>query len=122
MSHPLYHAQSSAKRFGGSPADYQPVHDWFDATKECFGDFRHRALRHHSHGIFEAQRVFGTAIVNSDGQAVPVRLLGEQHVREDCGGRIPTVADWLEQIVPQSWMNRGYRYARRVESGEVEKA
>jgi hypothetical protein len=113
MSHPLYHAQSSAKRFGGIADDYQALHDWFDATKECFADFRHRALRHHSHGIFEAERLFGTAILNSGGRAIPVRLLGEQHVREDCAGRIPTVGDWLGQLIPQAWMNRGYENAVR---------
>ena len=31
-------------------------------------DFRHRALRHHAQGVFEAERVFGTATVNSDGK------------------------------------------------------
>lgn len=106
---PFYHAEGSAKKFGGKPEDYQPIHDWFDATKETFADFRHRALRHHSQGIFEAERLFGHTITNSDGKQVPVRLIGEQHVREDCGGFIPTVADWLGQIVPKSWMNRGYR-------------
>lgn len=112
--HTFYHAESSVKRFGGKPEDYQPVHDWFDATKETFADFRHRALRHHSQGIFEAERVFGTTITNSDGREVPVRLIGEQHVREDCGGRIPTVSDWLANIVPREWMNRGYKEAPRL--------
>ncbi len=28
---------------------------------------------------------------------------GEQHVLEDLG-RIPTVADWLGKIQPESWM------------------
>lgn len=109
MSAPLHHAESSARLFGGKPENYQEIHDWFDATKETFADFRHRALRHHSQGIFEAERVFGTYIVNSNGTKVPVRYIGEQHVKEDCGGRIPTVADWLSQIRPQVWMSRGYR-------------
>ena len=108
MSHPFYHAESSVRKFGGRPEDYQAIHDWFDATKETFADFRHRALRHHSQGIFEAERIFGTTVTNSDGAEVPVRLIGEQHVKEDCGGRIPTVVDWMEQIVPKAWMNRGY--------------
>lgn len=30
--------------------------------------------------------VFGTLITNSDGKKVPVRYIGEQHVKEDCGG------------------------------------
>jgi hypothetical protein len=72
-------------------------------------DARHRALRHHSQGIFEAERVFGVMITNSDGRQVPVRYIGEQHVKEDCGGRIPTVADWLMEITMKPWMNRGYK-------------
>jgi hypothetical protein len=40
-------------------------------------------------GIFLAEKLFGIAIVNSDGKQVPVRYVGEQHVREDLG-RIPT--------------------------------
>ena len=107
MTHTYYHAQSSARVFGGCPEDYLAIHNWFDATKESFCDFRHRALRHHAEGIFECERVFGETITNSNGDPVPVRYLGEQHVREDCGGRVPTLADWLSQIQPAPWMARG---------------
>lgn len=107
MTHPLYHAQSTARIFGGTPEDYLPVHQWFDATKESFCDFRHRALRHHAEGIFEAERVFGVTIRNSEGKDVPIRLIGELHVREDCGGRVPSLAEWLNCIQPQPWMSRG---------------
>jgi hypothetical protein len=107
--HPHHHALTSVKKWGGVVEDYTAIHDWFDATKEVFADARHRALRHHSRGIFEAERIFGRTIRNSDGVDVPVRYIGEQHVREDCGGRIPTVADWLRNIRIEMWMNRGYR-------------
>jgi hypothetical protein len=106
MAHPYHHAQSSARKWGGVPADYQKLHDWFDQSKEHMADFRHRALRHHSQGIFEAERVFGTTIRNSAGREVPTRALGEQHVKEDLGF-IPTVADWLTRISPVAWMMRG---------------
>ncbi len=105
MTHPYYHAESSVRLFGGKPEDYLDLHSWFDATKESFCDFRHRALRHHAEGIFECERVFGETITNSDGKEIPVRYLGEQHVMEDCG-RIPTVADWLSKIQPEAWMAR----------------
>ncbi|MFA5950383.1 MAG: hypothetical protein WC807_08880 [Hyphomicrobium sp.] len=105
MTHPHYHAVSSAKLFGGTAEDYLPIHNWFDATKESFADFRHRALRHHAEGIFEAERVFGITITNSAGKQVPVRYVAEQHVMEDCG-RIPSVADWLSRIQPETWMSR----------------
>ena len=116
MTHPVFHAESSVHLWGGKPSDYQPIHDWLDATKEAFADFRHRALRHHAQGIFEAERLFGQAIVNSDGRTVPVRYIAEQHIKEDCGGRIPTVADWLSQLKPAPWMSRGYR----VEAHDVQ--
>ena len=109
MTHPTFHADSSVRLWGGKVEDYLAIHDWFDATKECFADFRHRALRHHAHGIFEAERLFGHTITNSDGRKVPVRYIAEQHIKEDCGGRIPSVADWLSQLKPAPWMSRGYR-------------
>ncbi len=103
MAHPLKHAQNSVKKFGGQAEDYLAVHQWFDESKAFFADFRHRALRHHSEGIFLSERIFGVTITNSDGNQVPVRYIGEQHVREDLG-RIPTAQDWLSQIKPQRWM------------------
>lgn len=109
MTHPLYHSINSARLFGGKPEDYTAIHDWLDATKETFADFRHRALRHHAQGCFEAERVFGPSVMNSDGKAVPTRYVAEQHIKEDCGGRIPTVADWFRNIKPETWMSRGYR-------------
>jgi hypothetical protein len=103
MAHPLEHAHSSAKRFGGRAEDYLAIHRWFDESKAFFPDFRHRALRHHGEGIFLAERIFGVTVFNQDGDPVPVRYLGEQHVKEDLG-RVPTVADWLDRIRPEGWM------------------
>ena len=101
--HPYYHAVSSARKHGGKPEDYLSLHDWFDSSKAYVCDFRHRAVRHHATGIFEAERMFGPVIMNSDGQPVPTRVLGEQHVREDCG-RIPSLGDWLMTIRGERWM------------------
>lgn len=107
MAHCLKHAQSSAAIFGGRWEDYYHLHNWFDESKAGFADFRHRALRHHSEGIFELERRFGPTITNSEGKLVPTRLIGEQHVREDCG-HIPTIKDWLSRLMPTEWMMRGY--------------
>ena len=103
MAHPVEHAHSSARRFGGKPEDYLRIHSWFDESKAFFPDFRHRALRHHTEGIFLAERIFGVTLFNLDGASVPIRYIGEQHVREDLG-RIPTVQDWLTRISPERWM------------------
>lgn len=101
--HPHHHAESSVAKWGGSVEDYLPIHSWFDESKAHMADFRHRALRHHSEGIFLAERIFGTTLTTSTGRVVPVRFVGEQHVTEDLG-RIPTVADWLGNIKPETWM------------------
>ena len=103
MSHPIHHAESSARKFGGEAHEYIQLHEWLDASKSHFADFRHRALRHHSEGIFMLERLFGTTITLSTGRVLPIRHVGEQHVLEDLG-RIPTVADWLLKIQPEPWM------------------
>lgn len=114
MAHSYHHALSSTKRFGGTPQDYQAIHDWFDETKAHEPTFRHRALRHHTQGIFECEKVFGVTITNSDGKEIPVRAIGEQHVSEDFSGFIPTVADWLKGIPAQSWMQPNPAYQREL--------
>lgn len=118
--HSYQHAKSSVVKFGGSVEDYLPIHQWFDASKEHHGDVRHRALRHHTHGIFEAERIFGTTIKNSAGKEVPVRLIGEQHVREDCLGRIPTLSMWLGEIKLKRWMMQGRKSGIPREDANVE--
>lgn len=102
MAHSYHHALSSAKKYGGVPDDYITIHNWFDETKSHYADFRHRALRHHSLGIFWAEEKFGVTIRNSEGKEIPVRLIGEQHVTEDCGF-IPSVQDWLKSISHEPW-------------------
>lgn len=102
---PYHHAVSSVRRFGGSVEDFLPLHNWFDASKAALGDFRHRALRHHTFGIFEAEKLFGVLTTCQDGTIVPTRLIAEQHVIEDCG-YLPTVQDWLGGLPPKPWMNK----------------
>jgi hypothetical protein len=103
--HPYHHALSSVQRWGGQVEDYLPIHDWFDESKAFVADFRHRALRHHTEGIFLCEKIFGPTLTNSDGRVIPVRWVGEQHVKEDLG-RIPSVQDWFENLMPQPWMRR----------------
>jgi hypothetical protein len=81
MAHSWHHAESSARKFGGDAQDYIAVHTWFDATKSHLALPAHRALRHHTLGIFEAEAHFGVTLRNSIGRDVPVRYIGEQHVR-----------------------------------------
>ncbi len=52
-----------------------------------------------------AERQFGVTITTSTGRVVPVRVIGEQHVMEDCGF-IPTVADWLKNMTVEPWMRK----------------
>lgn len=81
------------------------LHEFFDASKAHLADFRHRALRHHSLGIFQLEEAFGKTITLSSGRVIPTRWVGEQHVTEDLGF-IPTWADWCRTIRPERWMTR----------------
>lgn len=100
--HAYYHALSSVKRWGGEVSDYIFIHEFFDESKNHFSDFRHRAARHHSEGIFICEKLFGVTITVGDRQ-IPVRSIAEQHIQEDLGW-IPTLADWLRCIQPEEWM------------------
>ncbi len=92
---PYTHAKTSARKFGGVPADYQRIHDWFDQTKMCLPDMRHRAVLHNAFGIYLCEQVFGTTMTNSAGSVVSVREVGEQHVLDDLG-TIPTLERCFE--------------------------
>ena len=116
MAHPYHHALSSVQKWGGKVEDYLPIHDWFDASKAFLADFRHRALRHHAEGIFWCEEVFGHTITNADGKVVPVRFVGEQHVKEDLGW-IPTLQDWFKNLRVQPWMARAGD--RRMVRGQI---
>ena len=49
--------------------------------------------------------IFGATLTNSAGKQVPVRTVGEQHVKDDLGW-IPSVKDWLQHLEMQPWMGR----------------
>ena len=113
MAHCYYHALSSVRKWGGVVEDYLPLHQWFDQSKAIFADPRHRALRHHAEGIFMLETLFGPTIVNADSRVVPVRLIGEQHVREGIeAGRFRPLdeATAARAVLSQlNWMVRWFR-------------
>jgi len=100
---PLYHANASVRRHGGTVEDYLHLHNFFDSSKQCLADVRHRAILHSSFGIFLLERVFGEYITNSAGRRVCVRDIGEEHVIEDLG-TIPSVEKWLRNLPIEDWM------------------
>ena len=109
MAHPQQHAKSSAKKFGGKWEDYIHIHEWFDESKSWYGHSLHRIFRHHSEGIFECEKRFGTSFENSDGKIVYTRYVGEQHVKEDCFNYIPSAKEWIKAIEDKEkpiWMIR----------------
>jgi hypothetical protein len=95
-------ADRSARRFGGSPSAYQPLHAWFLETRDWVDDTRHLLFRHQAFGLFEAQARFGLAI-RQGARTVPTRVVAEQHVRSVIG-RIPAATDFLRRIKGQRWM------------------
>lgn len=108
-------------KWGGQLEDYLPIHSWFDESKAHLADLRHRALRHHSEGIFLMEKLFGPTLTNAHGRVIPTRFVGEQHVQEDLGW-IPTVKDWLENLQLQPWMLKVAVKPSRVEQASSQPA
>lgn len=100
---PFVHAKNSAKKHGGTPEDYQAVHDFIDSSKVAVPDMRHRAMLHSAWGVYLVERVFGTTITNSEGRRISTRELAEEHVIEDLGF-IPTMQDYLKHMTLEPWM------------------
>lgn len=121
MAKPFIHAKSSAKRFGGKPEDYEPIHTFLDCSKGAIADNRHRALTHNSWflaNVLERVKFHNSGpetpdcrfptIINSDGRAVSVRDIGEQHCLEDFGHKfIPSAQDYLQEMEYTTWMQNG---------------
>lgn len=113
------HAQASARRWGGDPEDYLPIHELIDGSKKAFGDVRHRALMHNTWGVWMCQEVFGPMLViekQAGGEKrVPVREIAEQHIIEDLGF-IPSPGDWLAHMNMVTWMGgKQHKFVGREE-------
>ena len=109
MAHPIQHAKSSVNKFGGKWEDYINIHNWFDETKSWVGHSDHRMFRHHSEGIFECEKIFGSQFTNSEDKVVYTRYVGEQHIKEDCNNYIPSAKEWLMSLESKErpvWMMR----------------
>lgn len=109
MSKPYIHSVSSAKKFGGKPEDYLPIHNLMDLYKSSVADARGRVATHNAFfvGVI-LEKIFGTTITNSDGKVISVRDIGEQHVLEDYAGKfIPTLQDFIEGMPMEEWMIAG---------------
>lgn len=100
---PYLHAKNSAKKYGGTPADYQAIHDQMDQSKMSHASVKHRIIFHSAFGVYLVERIFGTFIVNSDGAKVQTRDIAEDHVLEDLC-TIPSLDDWLDGLPVEKWM------------------
>jgi hypothetical protein len=120
LSNSFHHAQSSARRWGGTPEIYLPIHEFIDGSKRAFGDVRHRALLHNTWGVWVAQEVFGRILhvpFEDSGRfkPIPVREIAERHIEEDLGF-IPSPGDWLQQMNVVTWMGgRRHKFIGREE-------
>lgn len=109
---PFRHARSSARKFGGTPEDYQPIHDFLDSSKATHADMRHRAIFHNSLGPFVVERIFGVTAKNSAGRTYSPRDVAEQHIIEDLGV-IPPVSAYLNNMELQAWMSAPKKRVKR---------
>lgn len=115
---PFVHAKNSALKYGGDPEDYIEIHNWMDSSKVFCADNRHRAIWHHSGGIFYIEKIFG---INYEGikdlkekynlpeefEKDMVNFLKESRERGECiknsSGKKVSVRDIAEQHVAEDY-------------------
>ena len=95
------HAKNSARRYGGSYHDYLYVHKFMDQCKAELGDVRHRLITHNAWFISLAERILGSDVQLAYDGTVSTRKILEDHVREDMGGHLPTLAENFQAITPE---------------------
>lgn len=95
------HARNSVRKYGGSPNDYLYVHRYMDQCREHLGDIRHRLITHNTWFIVIAEHILGPEIKLSNGATVRTMTVLEDHVREDMGGRLPTLEENFRSIKPE---------------------
>lgn len=106
---PIYHSESSVKKWGGKVEDYLPLHEKMDCSKSWIADNRHRVLTHTFFWVKEVMLpIFGSYITNSDGTKVSVKDICERHILEDYKQKfIPTPQDFIQEMEMKSWMQNG---------------
>lgn len=106
---PSDHALLSVASFGGHIDDYMEIHMFLDSTKHHYPDFKHRAILHNSFGVELVEKIFGGYLVNSEGSIISTKTVAEQHIKEDCNGKIPRIDEWILAFIQHSkenWINK----------------
>lgn len=117
----VYHAKSSARKWGGRWEDYLSIHEFVDSSKQFVGDFGHRALLHSTWGCWLAEEIFGPIMPvlteNGNIRDVPVREIVEQHILEDLGW-LPSPGDYLQHMERKQWMSGKVRVTKTLDELE----
>ena len=135
MANPQFHAESSAKKYGGHWSEFIDIHEFMDSSKAAVSNNLHRTLTHNSWFVVHVlPKVFGDIeIVDgkalrtgtrllSTGRRVPIKDIGEQHILEDFKMQfIPTPQDYLEHMEMQGWMNNGMGVPNRMKKSKETK-
>lgn len=98
-------AEICRRRFGGQPADYQPLLNWF-SQGVSHDDRRTMFRRYHAAGIFDAETRFGITLP-INGRRVPTRVVAEAIVLSAFGRCfIPSPLDWVAGYRRPSWVKQ----------------
>ena len=106
---PIWHSESSMRKWGGTIDNYLPLHEKMDCSKGWVADSRHRVLTHTMFWIKEVMiPIFGSYIVLEDGKKVSVKDICELHILEDYKMKyIPTPQDFIQEMDFKPWMQNG---------------
>lgn len=78
--------------------DLQPLLDFFLAPRAMWDDPRALVVTVNTVGIYLCEQRFGQLYERTGRVPTPTRVLAEALIQRACGGRIPTVQDWLQTL------------------------
>jgi hypothetical protein len=98
--HPIDHARSSARAFGGQPEGHLRFHAFLDQSKAVAATVQHRVFLHSTDvGLALARLAFGEKVDVGNGLRIPTETMLLRHLSEDLE-RPATLDDWLRHIDP----------------------
>jgi hypothetical protein len=107
----------SVAKWGGVAEDYLRVHELLDECLDIDCPQRRLLARHHSEGIFLAETICGTLVMNSHNKPIPTRIIAEMHIAQEFD-YIPLVSNIMKTIKPKSWMMKVAEPSRVILSRE----
>ncbi|MTD47169.1 hypothetical protein GKE82_23490 [Conexibacter sp. W3-3-2] len=101
------HSDRTHRRYGGPRTVHQRIHRLLEYGAVTLPHGLHRALTHHSFGVWLVEQAVGETLPNG----TPTRAVAADHITTDLDRPdVPDAGEWLEHLPLLAWMNGSRRH------------